>query len=88
MKKKFIAMLLCLAMALTLAACGGNSGGALNANSGGGAASGGTTGGGEDLPAVTWKMGSTWGAGNVHFSVDQRFTEILRLHALFVLPCG
>ena len=80
MKKKFIAMLLCLAMALTLAACGGNggnSGGALNANSGGGAASGGTTGGGEDLPAVTWKMGSTWGAGNVHFSVDQRFTEIL-----------
>ena len=48
-----------------------------NANSGGGAASGGTTGGGEDLPAVTWKMGSTWGAGNVHFSVDKRFTEIL-----------
>lgn len=78
MKKKVFALILCLAMALSLAACGGggsSSGGALSqaasGSSGGGSASSG------DLPSITWKMGSTWGAGNVHFSVDQRFTEIL-----------
>lgn len=34
-------------------------------------------GGNSDLPVVTWKMGSTWGSGNVHFTVDQRFSELV-----------
>lgn len=76
MKKKVFALLLCLAMTLSLAACGGNSsGGALSQAAAGGSSGGGASSG--DLPSITWKMGSTWGAGNVHFSVDQRFTEIL-----------
>lgn len=76
MKRKIFAMLLCAAMVLSLAACGGggnNAGGALDqAQSGSTTAT--STG---DLPTVNWKMGSTWGSGNVHFSVDQRFAEIL-----------
>ena len=79
MKKKIFAMLLCIAMVLSLAACGGSSssssGGALDqaAASNSGSTSSGTS----DLPTVNWKMGSTWGAGNVHFTVDKRFAEIL-----------
>ena len=79
MKKKIVAMLLCIAMVLSLAACGGSSssssGGALDqaAASNSGSTSSGTS----DLPTVNWKMGSTWGAGNVHFTVDKRFAEIL-----------
>ena len=79
MKKKIFAMLLCIAMVLSLAACGGSSssssGGALDqaAASNSGSTSSGTS----DLPTVNWKMGSTWGAGNVHFTVDKRFTEIV-----------
>lgn len=82
MKKHLMAMFLALVMVLTLAACGGGGnsggGGALNqaATSGSGDTSG-EGGGGSDLPTINWKMGSTWGAGNVHFSVDQRFGEIL-----------
>ena len=34
-------------------------------------------GGDSSLPVVTWKMGSVWGAGNVHFTVDQRFAELV-----------
>lgn len=71
-------MFLCLAMTLSLAACGGGSGsgsgGALSQATSGSNAGGGSS---SDLPSISWKMGSTWGAGNVHFSVDQRFTEIL-----------
>lgn len=82
MKKHLMAMFLALVMVLTLAACGGggnSGGGALNqaATSGSGDTSGEGGGGGSDLPTINWKMGSTWGAGNVHFSVDQRFGEIL-----------
>ena len=79
MKNKIFAMLLCIAMVLSLAACGGSSssssGGALDqaAASNSGSTSSGTS----DLPTVNWKMGSTWGAGNVHFTVDKRFAEIL-----------
>lgn len=82
MKKHLMAMFLALVMVLTLAACGGggnSGGGALTqaATSGSGDTSGEGGGGGSDLPTINWKMGSTWGAGNVHFSVDQRFGEIL-----------
>lgn len=82
MKKHLMAMFLALVMVLTLAACGGggnSGGGALNqaATSGANSSGEGGGGGGSDLPTINWKMGSTWGAGNVHFSVDQRFGEIL-----------
>lgn len=72
MKRRLFAVILALTMALSLAACGGgamNQQAAAPAPTGDGAAS--------NLPSVTWKMGSTWGSGNVHFSVDQRFTEIV-----------
>lgn len=32
---------------------------------------------GGDGPEVTWKMGSTWGSGNIHFLADQRFAELV-----------
>ena len=76
MKRKMIALLMTAAMALSLglvAGCSSTDSGVMdqaNANA--------VSGGSSDLPVVTWKMGSTWGAGNVHFSVDQRFGEILR----------
>ena len=34
-------------------------------------------GGSSDLPVVTWKMGSTWGDGNIHFTCDERFSELV-----------
>ena len=81
MKKNLAALFLALVMVLTLAACGGgsggNSGGALNQAATSGNTSGGGAAASGDLPTINWKMGSTWGAGNVHFSVDQRFAEIL-----------
>lgn len=77
MKKKLLSALLAGVMALSLAACGGGSGGgalsqanAASGDSGGASAS-------DDLPTINWRMGSTWGSGNVHFSVDKRFGEIL-----------
>ena len=76
MKKKIFAMLLCVAMVLSLAACGGSSsssGGALDQAASSGSSS--TSSDSGDLPTVNWKMGSTWGAGNVHFTVDKRFPE-------------
>ena len=72
MKKKILALLLAAAATVSLlSGCGANSGvmDTANANA--------VAGGNSDLPVVTWKMGSTWGAGNVHFTVDQRFSEIL-----------
>ena len=78
MKKKIFAMLLCVAMVLSLAACGGSSsssGGALDQAASSSSSS--TSSDSGDLPTVNWKMGSTWGAGNVHFTVDKRFTEIV-----------
>ena len=77
MKKNLAALFLALVMVLTLAACGGGSGGALNQAATSGNTSGGGAAASGDLPTINWKMGSTWGAGNVHFSVDQRFAEIL-----------
>ena len=60
-----------LASTLCLSGCGADSGvmDAANANA--------VTGGDSSLPVITWKMGSTWGSGNIHFSVDQRFTELV-----------
>ena len=74
--KRLMAGLLCGAVGaatLGLSGCGNaaDSGmmDAANANA--------VAGGSSDLPVITWKMGSTWGAGNVHFTVDKRFTEIV-----------
>lgn len=78
MKKKILALVLSLAMTMSLVACGGggndapSQGGAMNAV---GATSSGES--GDDLPVVNWKMISTWGSGNVHFTVDQRFSELV-----------
>ena len=72
MKKKILALLLAAAATVSLlSGCGADSGvmDTANANA--------VAGGNSDLPVITWKMGSTWGAGNVHFTVDQRFSEIL-----------
>lgn len=75
--KKLIALVLCCLMAASLAACGGGtstSGGAMDQVGAGAATTSGST---DDLPTVQWKMISTWGSGNVHFSVDQRFAELV-----------
>ncbi|MDD3164399.1 MAG: TRAP transporter substrate-binding protein DctP [Oscillospiraceae bacterium] len=92
MKKftKLAALILALAMVFSLAACGGSSSNAgttttpsnsTNASSGAmstvGSAAATTDDGSDNLPTVTWKMGSTWGSGNVHFTVDNRFTELV-----------
>lgn len=75
--KKLLALVLCCLMAASLAACGGGagtSGGAMDQVGAGAATTSGST---DDLPTVQWKMISTWGSGNVHFSVDQRFAELV-----------
>ena len=73
MKKKFFAWAAALAVASVtlLAGCGAKTGVMDTANAN--AASGGSS----NLPVVTWKMGSTWGSGNVHYSVDRRFTQLV-----------
>ena len=73
MKKKCLALLLIAAMAVSmLAGCGSTTSGMMDTANANAVAAGDCS-----LPVVTWKMGSTWGAGNVHFTVDQRFAEIL-----------
>ncbi len=72
--KKLIAMLLCLTLVLSLGITSAFASGAL-AMAGSNDAS--EEGDGSDLPTINWRMGSTWGAGNVHFTVDVRFGEIL-----------
>ena len=69
--KKLLAILLCVAMIFCFAACGGggDTAPADTGDDGGDAAS--------DLPEVTWKMGSTWGSGNIHFLADKRFSELV-----------
>ena len=36
-------------------------------------------GGSSDLPVITWKMGSTWGDGNIHFTCCLLYTSIISL---------
>ena len=74
--KRLMASLLCGAIGaatLGLSGCGSaaDSGmmDAANANA--------VAGGSSDLPVVTWKMGSTWGDGNIHFTCDERFSELV-----------
>ncbi|HBI63790.1 MAG TPA: hypothetical protein DDX51_01550, partial [Clostridiales bacterium] len=71
--RRLIAGLLCGAVAtmFCLTGCGAETGmmDAANANS--------VAGGDSSLPVITWKMGSTWGSGNVHYTCDQRFTELV-----------
>mgnify|MGYP004456812349 FL=1 len=76
--KKFLALILSLAFILGCSACGSS-----NGNNGGGAmnqaqtsTNGDST---DDLPVVTWKMASTWGSGNVHFTCDTRFAELVSM---------
>lgn len=76
--KKLLSLVLAGAMAFSLAACGG---GGSSSGGGGGAmgqvGTGTATTGGDEMPVVQWKMVSTWGSGNVHFTVDQRFSELV-----------
>lgn len=79
--KRSIALFLALTMLLSLSACGSKPSGD---NSQGGGAMGNAavqnpnTGSADDgLPTITWKMGSTWGSGNTHFTCDQRFAELV-----------
>lgn len=68
-KKTLVLMLaLIMCVSLTLAGCGG--GGVIN--EGGGEGEGG---GDSNLPTVNWRMASTWGDGNIHFTIDKKFTE-------------
>ena len=78
MKTKFLALLLSVLMTLSLAACGGgNGGGALDAANNANAPATSDASAADELPTINWRMASTWGSGNVHFSVDKRFGEIL-----------
>lgn len=79
MKKRIVAAMLSLALVFGCTACnsGDNS-----ANSQGGAMNQAQVGGDnsnitDDLPSITWKMGSTWGTGNTHFTCDTRFAELV-----------
>lgn len=65
MKKKLLALLLCLALSLSLSACGSSqTTGVMSQVTN-------TSGSNDDLPVVKWKMASTWGSGNVHFTVER-----------------
>ena len=73
MKKRLLTILMAGVMALgLLSGCGSTDSGTMDT-----AHANAVAGGNSDLPVVTWKMGSTWGSGNVHFTVDQRFSELV-----------
>lgn len=73
MKRKILAMAVAAMMLLPiLSGCASSSTGAMDAANANSIAAGDS-----GLPVVTWKMGSTWGSGNVHFTVDQRFSELV-----------
>lgn len=72
--KRLIALILTLTLALGLAACNSSDGGGAmdKANSGDSVVVGDQ---GNDLPTVSWKMGSTWGNGTYFYSRDVLFAE-------------
>ncbi len=76
MKKKF-ALILAMAMLVSVlfTACGGtsSSGGLMDSANTPNTTDANTS--SDDLPTVTWKMGSVWGSGNCHFEADQMFAE-------------
>lgn len=71
MKKLLATLLSACMLLLVLSGCASSTGvmDTANANA--------VVAGDSSLPVVTWKMGSTWGSGNVHFTVDQRFSELV-----------
>lgn len=71
--KKLLSLLMALAMTATLLVGCGSSGGAMDKANANSTASNSNS----DLPSITWKMGSTWGSGNIHFSCDERFSELV-----------
>lgn len=75
MNKKIISKIVAITIAVSalfIAGCGTDDSGIMDtANQN--AASGGDS----NMPVVTWKMGSTWGSGNIHYTVDQRFSELV-----------
>ena len=77
--KKIIALALSVLMMFSLVACGGTS----NGNSGGALAQTGQNNSIEgnntdnNLPTVTWKMGSTWGNGTYFFEREKVFTDLV-----------
>lgn len=76
MKKRFFALFLTMALllpAVLLSGCASADSGIMDTANLNATAAGGDS----SLPVVTWKMGSVWGAGNVHFTVDQRFAELV-----------
>ena len=71
MKKLFtILMACCMAFSL-LTGCGSTESGVMDT-----AHANAVAGGNSDLPVITWKMGSTWGSGNVHYTVDLRLLPV------------
>lgn len=73
-KRLLAGLLACLSVSvLALSGCSSESSGSMmdaaNSNA--------TTTSDSDLPTITWKMGSTWGSGNVHFTCDERFSELV-----------
>lgn len=76
MKKRMIAMMMALALILSCAGCasdGGGGGVMNNPNPGGNT----NITNDDNLPVVNWKMASTWGSGNTHFTCDVRFAELV-----------
>ena len=76
MKKRFFALFLTMALllpAVLLSGCASADSGIMDTANLNATAAGGDS----SLPVVTWKMGSVWGAGNVHLTVDQRFAELV-----------
>lgn len=73
-KRLLAGLLACLSVSvLALTGCSSSSSGSMmdaaNSNA--------TTASDSDLPTITWKMGSTWGSGNIHFTCDERFSELV-----------
>lgn len=71
-KKNTLLLFLLISSLLLLSGCGSSQGGVMDT-----AAQNAASSGESNLPAITWKMGSTWGSGNIHFTVDKRFSSLV-----------